>query len=146
MLDRIVATEAICVHVRPPRGLRLQSHGRGLITASRRLIYRHGLAEAAAGLGQPHCFVFSDEPAWVRANLKLALPFTLVDVHGPEEPHEDLRLMAACMHFVIANSSLSWWGAWLGKQPAKRVIAPQRRFLQPGLDTRDLIPEGWVRL
>jgi hypothetical protein len=54
--------------------------------------------------------------------------------------------MAACRHQIIANSTFSWWGAWLNPRPDKRVIAPKRWFNQATHDTRDLIPSGWERV
>lgn len=97
-----------------------------------------------------HFFIFSDEPRWVAENLKLDCPTTLVQNHTPE--HEDMRLMSMCRHHIIANSSFSWWGAWLNPNPNKIVLAPLRWFnsLQNNdprsLDTRDLLPAAWVRI
>ncbi len=68
---------------------------------------------------------------------------TVVDENSPDEAHLDLILMAACQHFLIANSSLSWWGAWLSKRAEKKIIAPKRWFMNPDYDTRDLFPESW---
>jgi hypothetical protein len=70
---------------------------------------------------------------------------TVVDVNGPLDAHLDLTLMAACRHFLIANSSLSWWGAWLGNYVGKKVIAPARWFRTADKDTRDLLPDCWQR-
>lgn len=136
--------DAICVHVR--RGDYLSNpvaakvHG----TCSENYYYA-GVGELCQGLAQPHCFVFSDDPAWARASLALDCPMTVVDVNGPLDAHLDLALMAACRHFLIANSSLSWWGAWLGERPGKKVIAPKQWFLTSDKDTRDLLPESWQR-
>lgn len=87
-------------------------------------------------------FAFSDEPEWCRANFP---EFTIVD-HNADTPHEDLWLMSQCQNAIMANSSFSWWGAWLNKtQQPRLVIAPQRWFLAD-VNTRDLLPEGWVAL
>ncbi len=145
LLDRIKASDAICMHIR--RGDYVTNPTinafHGLCSVD---YYHRGLQEIANNLMQPECFVFSDDPAWVRENLKLNVPTTLVDIHGPDDAHEDLRLMAACHSYIIANSSMSWWGAWLGRRAGKRVVAPRRWFQSPRRDTRDLIPDDWVRL
>jgi len=144
LCEALAACDSICVHVR--RGdylsnpVAARTHG---ICAMG--YYRAGVRELALGLERPHCFVFSDDPAWVRSSLALDYPMTVVDVNGPEDAHLDLTLMAACRHFLIANSSLSWWGAWLSRYPEKRVIAPAHWFLTQGKDTRDLLPESWLR-
>lgn len=142
MLARISACNAICLHVR--RGDYVANIAANAFHGTCSLdYYNEGLSIVSAGLANPHCFVFSDDPEWVLANFQLILPMTVVDIHGPDDAHEDLRLMSACQHFVIANSSLSWWGAWLGKDLAKRVVAPKRWFNNPVNDTGDLIPKAW---
>lgn len=88
--------------------------------------------------------VFTDDPAWVRANLELPADSVFISEHTGSAV-EDLILMSRCSHHVTANSSFSWWGAWLNPKPDKVVVTPARWF-QPaaGLDTRDLRPEGWL--
>lgn len=95
---------------------------------------------------QPHFFIFSDDPEWVQQNLHLPYPATYVTHNGPDTSYEDMYLMSRCKHHIIANSSFSWWGAWLNPNPQKRVIAPRRWFNKPDMNTRDLIPEGWLKL
>jgi hypothetical protein len=145
LVDRMAASDAICLHVR--RGDYVTNPSANAFHGLCPLDYYYrGLDDVARHLARPECFVFSDDPAWVRQNLKLSVPMTVVDIHGPDEAHEDLRLMAACRSYVIANSSLSWWGAWLGRHPGKRVVAPRQWFRSPSRDAADLIPEHWVRL
>ncbi len=95
--------------------------------------------------GDLRVFVFSDDPAWAVANLKLGVPVRIVD-HNGDRATEDLRLMAACRHHIIANSSFSWWGAWLNPSPDKLVVAPEPWFRDPGLDAGTIVPERWIRL
>lgn len=137
-------SDAICVHVR--RGDYLSnpaaSRTHGVCSVE---YYQQGVVELCSSLTSPHCFVFSDEPAWVRSSLVFNCPMTVVDVNGSSEVHFDLALMANCRHFLIANSSLSWWGAWLGGYSGKKVIAPKRWFLNLDKDTSDLLPESWQR-
>jgi hypothetical protein len=96
-----------------------------------------------------HAFlVFSDDIAWCKKQRVFQRPGFLF-VEG-QSNIMDLCLMRHCQHHVIANSSFSWWGAWLGDNPGKVVVAPQRWFGTDGYtaahSTADLIPEGWVRL
>lgn len=93
----------------------------------------------------PHFFIFSDDPKWVRENLKLS-PATFVDHNDAETNYEDLRLMSQCKHNIIANSSFSWWGAWLNPRKDKLIFAPKRWFADDGFDTTDVIPDGWEQM
>lgn len=115
----------------------------GICTADYYLV---AAARIAQHVENPHFFVFSDDPAWVQANLKLLHMTTLVQVNDADNGLLDMALMRACRHHIIANSSFSWWGAWLNDSPDKIVIGPARWFAQAGNDTRDLIPSAWIRL
>lgn len=145
IMEHILSSDSICIHVR--RGDYVTNintasfHGTCDLT-----YYEKGLQIVSKGLDDPKCFVFTDDPAWAKKNMTLGLPMTVVDVNGPEEAHQDLWLMSACKHFIIANSTLSWWGAWLARYEHKIVIAPAQWFLSNKQDTRDLIPANWIRL
>lgn len=94
-------------------------------------------------LPEARFFVFSDEPQWAREHLRADAPVTVLPVRsGPE----DLMLMAQCRHHIIANSSFSWWGAWLNPSDAKLVVAPRRWFADASIRTNDLLPATWTRL
>ena len=69
-----------------------------------------------------------------------------MDINDEEGGHFDLALMSRCAHHVIANSTFSWWGAWLNPSAEKRVIAPQNWFGTGKLSNPDLIPDSWTRL
>lgn len=94
----------------------------------------------------PHFFVFSDDPEWCRKNLKLGAKTTFVTGNTGAKSYEDMRLMAACKHNIIVNSSFSWWGAWLNQSPNKIVIAPRKWWHEKTLNSSDVIPEDWVTL
>ena len=94
----------------------------------------------------PHFFVFSDEPEWAKDNLKIPFDATFISHNGQDKGYEDLRLMSQCKHHIIANSSFSWWGAWLSLNPIKIVCAPKEWFSGFVGDTRDLMPDSWVRI
>jgi len=145
MMSLISHSDSVCVHIR--RGDYVTNaqakECHGLCSLD---YYREGIKRVTAHVGNPHGFIFSDDPAWVQKHFKVEIPFTVIDINGPDEAHEDLWLMAACKYFVIANSSLSWWGAWLSESPSKVVVAPLDWFKDNPNQTRDLIPQGWIQI
>lgn len=91
-------------------------------------------------------FVFSDDTSWARANLDLGGPTTVVDLNNADFNYEDIRLMSLCRHHVTANSSFSWWGAWLDPRPDKIVLCPERWFTGAQYDGSEVVPPGWERV
>ena len=86
----------------------------------------------------PEFFIFTDSPEWPGlGNLEGRA------IEG--DTHEHLQLMSMCQHFIVGNSTFSWWGAWLSQRGGLK-IAPKKWFNQPKIDTRDLIPEKWTRI
>ena len=108
--------------------------------------YYKGLAKISERQPDLHVYVFSDDIEWAKQNLDVAYPITFINHNHGENAFEDMRLMSLCKHNIIANSSFSWWGAWLNQSPEKIVIAPERWFAQGSNDTRDLLPGSWVKL
>jgi len=94
---------------------------------------------------QPEFFIFSDDIEWVKDNLKIDFPTHFIDHNHGTESYNDMRLMSLCMHNIIANSSFSWWGAWLNQSQNKMVIAPKRWFNNQ-TNTVSLYPESWLKL
>lgn len=145
LADRIEATEAVSVHVR--RGDYLTSKiARETLGPCGRDYYRRAVELISQRLAAPHAFLFSDDPDWVRDNLELPWPRTVVGADEPRAADRDLALMSRCRHHIIANSSFSWWGAWLGEADGSVVVAPRRWFAREDLSSRDLVPGRWERL
>lgn len=95
---------------------------------------------------QARLFAFSDDPQWVAEVLAPRYPsLVLVDHNRGEHSYNDMHLMSLCRHHIIANSSFSWWGAWLNPNPDKMVIAPRQWFAN-GTDAKDLLPPTWERM
>jgi hypothetical protein len=93
-------------------------------------------------LSRPRFFVFSDDIVWAKKNLKLGSN-TLFVVGNYNDPAIDIHLMAKCRHHIIANSSFSWWGAWLGQNEEQVVVAPSPWFNKSKMNARDLMIDGW---
>ena len=91
-------------------------------------------------------FVFSDDIAWARANLPQTRPMTFVGEEAPRSGLADLWLMTLARHHIIANSSFSWWGAWLAQRQDGVTIAPTPWFASSAHAEKDLLPAHWTRL
>jgi hypothetical protein len=145
MAEKITRTPSVSIHVR-----------RGDYVSDARTNHVHGVCSLAyyqkcvdliaERVSSPHFFVFSDDPVWTRENLHLEHSATFVTHNGAATDYEDLRLMSLCQHNIVANSSFSWWGAWLNTNPDKMVLAPRQWFNDPTIDNPDLIPEGWIKI
>jgi hypothetical protein len=141
--DHIHSCQSVSLHIR--RG--------DYVTNAHTMAY-HGLCDLAyydkciyaisQQVTHPHFFIFSDDPDWAMANLKIAHDTTYVTHNNAETNYEDLRLMSLCQHQIIANSTFSWWGAWLNTSNTKIVIAPKNWFKSAALNTADLIPDSWM--
>jgi hypothetical protein len=98
-------------------------------------------------ISNPTFFVFSDDIAFARALLPKGERMEFVDHNDESNPDEDLRLMSSCRHHIIANSTFSWWGAWLNPCPAKVVCAPEIwQDDDPTIPYPDLLPSAWLRI
>ncbi len=144
LADEIASCNAVSLHIR-----------RGDYANNAKTNATHGLCSLdyykaavhyiSTRVKQPVFFIFSDDIAWVKDNLKMDFPCHYVDHNVDAESHNDMRLMSLCQHHIIANSSFSWWGAWLNPRVEKIVVAPRKWFAN-GTKTEDLFPQGWVTL
>ncbi len=140
--QRITDSESVCVHVR--RGDFLTNPLNGLRGGE---YYSAGAEIIARTNRDLSFFVFSDDVEWCRENIIFNGETTFVDDDfGPMKLRDDLRLMSTCKHFIIANSSFSWWAVWLNRNPRRVVIAPTNWVTDTSMDTRDLYPLDWIRI
>lgn len=108
--------------------------------------YQRAVRSMQERLGDAHFFLFSDDQQWVSQNLKLDAACTLVTHQTPVSASTDLWLMASCRHHIIANSTFSWWGAWLNSNQKKIVIRPSVWMkTQPHMNTT-ACPPSWVSI
>jgi hypothetical protein len=142
LAQEIASVSSVSIHVR-----------RGDYMSNKKTLSTHGLCplsyyesamnEICKHIKNPHFFVFSDDVEWVQKSLKINHPCRYIDNNQGKESYNDMRLMSLCKHNIIANSTFSWWGAWLNNNADKMVVAPQRWFAN---DTKvmDLFPSGWL--
>lgn len=141
-LDRIRQSNSVCLHVR--RGDYLEPDPSGYSRICPTSYYDRAIELIRQRLRNPQFYIFSDDWLWCRENLAIE-GAVVVDANGPEAVADELRLMAACRHHVLANSSLSWWAAWLAGQPEQIVIAPSP-WISSRPSTPDLLPKKWFQL
>ena len=97
-------------------------------------------------LGKVMYYVFSDDLSWCRTNLRFKGEAVFVDANTGKPGWMDMRLMSACRHHIIANSSFSWWAAWLNPGADKIVAAPRQWFADAALMHDDIVPQEWVKV
>jgi len=144
MLRKIRDTESVSIHVR-----------RGDYVSNSKTNKKHGvchpdyysraIAHIEQNVEKPVFFVFSDDMEWTKNNLKIDQLKFYIDYNKGKGSFEDMRLMSKCRHNIIANSSFSWWGAWLNNNSEKIVLTPKRWF-NIERSTKDLIPNTWIQL
>ncbi|TWT86344.1 Glycosyl transferase family 11 [Neorhodopirellula pilleata] len=145
-LDRIRDRAAISVHVR--RSDYTTDAVNQNLYATCDLNYYVNSAEYLAEniSSKPYFMVFSDDPEWSAANLRLPGEADFVAHNSGDAFIEDLRLMSACRHHIIANSTFSWWGAWLGENPDRTIVAPANWYRDAVRDLNNPIPPNWIRI
>ena len=144
VLQRIQNTESAVLHVR--RGDYLSNPEAAKIYTPLQLdYYTRSLQDwvATHHPKQPEVFVFSNDMPWCRANISLPWRIHWVDHNSHETAHEDMFLMSHAQCNVIANSTFSWWAAWLNSRPGNAVYAPVDWFQPNTLDGSSLICESW---
>ena len=137
-LQKIKATNSVSVHIR--RGDYAHNDFHGMLAKS---YYDNAIRHIAEKTGGLQLFIFSDEPQWVKQNMRFDHPHDIIHFNKDEHNYFDMELMKHCRHNIIANSSFSWWPAWLNEHPEKIVVAPEKWFNQ-GKSSGDNIPHNWV--
>jgi hypothetical protein len=141
--EQIESCPSVSIHVRRgdyAKNPRVQKEF-GICTAA---YYQLAIEQIESRVAAPVFFIFSDDIAWVKENV--SLPSSAIYVQGPGlRDVEEMALMSMCKHNIIANSTFSWWGAWLNNNPDKIVIAPNPWYETIPYDEQ-LIPSSWTLL
>ncbi len=144
--EEIISTHnSVALHIRRLHQVSASNHQiplqsgeeEGIILSAQ--YYLRAIAYIEKIITNANFFIFSDYPRWAKENLLLKNQAKFLEANrGPD--HEDLQLMSLCKHHIIANSSFSWWGAWLGSSDTQIVVAPAHAKLLPN------IPARWARV
>lgn len=136
-------SSSVSVHIRRGDYVTNKSAGEfhGILSKS---YYQKAVKNISSKVNKPLFFIFSDDIAWVKKNLDMPKESIFIDFN--KRGIDDMRIMRSCKHNIIANSSFSWWGAWLGEYENKIVIAPKNWFKSKELDTSDVIPARWIKI
>lgn len=142
ILEQIRKENSVSIHIRRGDYVTLESANtlHGLCSLE---YYEKAIKYIAKKVKNPHYFLFSDDVKWVIENLKIDCPYTVIDFNQ-DKGYLDMELMKHCKHNIIANSSFSWWGAWLNENSKKIVIAPQNWIAAN--QKCDIVPNEWVKL
>ena len=105
--------------------------------------YLKAINESSKFFKNPKYFIFTDDPSWVTDNFVLDHSYFIVAVNQGAKSFYDMHLMSLCKSNIIANSSFSWWGAWLNDNKDKIIYAPKDWFKDKSISTDDLIPNSW---
>ena len=144
--DNIIKTTESCsIHIR--RGDFISNKSNIIHGACSLGYYQDSISYLQDNFKGLNYFVFSDDITWVKENIQLE-NITYIESQERRSPHEDLFLMSLCDHNIIANSTFSWWGAWLNQNDNKIVLAPRRWFANDILQmqSQNIVPEKWIRL
>jgi hypothetical protein len=142
LIEEIKTSESVSIHIR--KGDYLLHPYSEYYASLESAYYNNALAALQENLPHLKLYVFTDDLKWVKENLALPIPFTLISGVQTRSMYEDFQAMLSCKYHIIANSSFSWWTAWLSAREGKKVIAPKQWFKNGPTDTQDLVPKSWL--
>ena len=142
LAQQIQSTRSVSVHVR--RGDYLKKRRVEDYNVCSENYYRRAIKAIQAQVKQPVFYVFSDDPDWCKAQAFFPSDTIFVSGHEGPDAYLDMQLMSLCRHHIIANSSFSWWGAWLGQDQDTVTIAPNTWFRNR--PRPDILPSNWMTI
>lgn len=138
----IVESNSVCIHYRRTDMVQNPSD-----LSNKKEYYDKALQDLIKNNSNLKAYIFSDDPEWCRKEIKIPIPHEIVsDEKDIESPLRDLQLMVKCQHFIIPNSTFSWWAAWLGQNSKSQVYVPKVWHTDPKLSLTDICPPHWIRI
>jgi len=143
-LNKIKDKQSVSIHFR--RGDYLKNENLKFFGVQPIEYYYNAVNYINSKISNPYFFIFSDDINWVQEYFQLDSPHEFISQNNESQAFYDLILMSECKNHIIANSSFSWWGAWLNKNHNKIVIAPQKWYANNMINANHFIPENWIRI
>lgn len=141
LADEIASRESVSIHVRRGDFLRFPNVYGNICTLE---YYQAAIDMIGESVKNPVFYIFSDDMEWCRQQFSFLQHVVFVDYDEKRKPYEDMGLMSLCKHNIIANSSFSWWAAWLNENEEKLVIAPDKWLANH--EETDIICKDWIRI
>ncbi len=140
ILNDIKKNNSVSIHIRRGDYLKI-ADTQGICTL---LYYQRAIEKICSIIEKPKFYIFSNDISWCKKNLDIKNAIFIGHNDGINS-YKDMQLMSNCQHNIIANSTFSWWGAWLNSNKKKIVISPNQ-WMQSTNGTGDIIPENWIKI
>lgn len=143
LLELIDKSDSVSIHIR--RGDYILPKYRKIFHQCSAEYYQNAISLINDKITNPHFFIFSDDSEWARAMI-FPKNTTYIESCLGLKNFQELVIMSRCKYNITANSTFSWWGAWLNKNKNKIVITPKKWYIDDAFKANDLIPKNWVKL
>lgn len=134
--------DSVCLHIRRGDYLKVYDKKDGVGICSK-AYYEKAIALIISKVNNPYFYIFTDDPVWAKKEIIINSNYMLIENNTEAEALEDFRLMKICKHFILSNSSFSWWAAWLAQEQDNIIIAPK---IWRQNDVNMNTPNNWIRL
>ncbi|MGQ4003439.1 alpha-1,2-fucosyltransferase [Francisellaceae bacterium CB52] len=141
LLNDLENKNTVSIHIRRGDYINHPDHG-GICDQA---YYQKAIKHFNQNIDNCHFMIFSNDIDWCKENI-VTKSVSYVDWNAGENSYRDMHLMSLCKHNIIANSSFSWWGAWLNKNPDRIVIAPSKWLNSEQINQTDICPDDWIRI
>lgn len=148
LAEKLHNVNSVSVHIRRGDYITNSGAATNFVTCDK-AYYENAIDYTLRTVSNPEFFVFSEDFEWIKENLNFGNhPVTFIDWNKGKDSYIDMQLMSLCKHNIIANSSFSWWGAWLNANTGKMVIAPDKWFQDEKKNALldQFYPEGWIKI
>ena len=144
LVNELKNTNSVGIHVR--RGGYLQGNAANIFTGiTTKKYYDNSLKYIKEKVSNPQFYVFTDDREWAKETFKNT-SVKVIDVAIDKTNYTNIQIMSSCKHNILANSTASWWAAWLNNNKNKIIITPDIWLNQKEANMDDIVPHDWIRI